>query len=555
MSTDFDRIYFNQSKVNGRFRIADSGLGWKASTTGGSAANKSKSPYLLPATELSTIQWSRGCRGYELKINTKNQGVIQLDGFSQDDFSLLKSDFHRRFGVQVEHKEHSLRGWNWGKADLARNELVFSLNGKPTFEIPYSRVNNTNLTTKNEVGIEFNLQDTNYQPAGDELVEMRLYIPGVLESKNEGDQPSRQESEEGSEEIAEEEEKSMAEAFYEELKEKADIGEAAANVIVSFQDIFFATPRGRYDVDMYKDSIRLRGKTYEYKLQYKQVQRIISLPRADDIHHLVVLSIDPPLRQGQTTYPFLVLQFQKDEETEVQLNLDDEEYEANYKDKLKRQYDAKTHIVISHVLKGLTDRQVIVPGEYRSKYDQCAVSCSYKANEGYLYPLDNAFLFLTKPTLYIPFSEVSSVNISRAGQSSTSSRTFDMEIVMHLNRGSTTFGNISKEEQQLLEHFLKSKNMRVKNEEKEAQERLQNALASDSDDGDINMGSAAEDDESVDEDFHASSGDEEEVAEEFDSDAPMSDEEDNDEKDDLDVGPEAGTDADSERPAKRPKTD
>ncbi|CCD24624.1 FACT complex subunit POB3 NDAI_0D03100 [Naumovozyma dairenensis CBS 421] len=543
MSADFDRIYLNQSKFNGRFRIADSGLGWKASASGGSASNKAKAPFLLPATELSTIQWSRACRGYELKINTKNQGVVQLDGFSQDDFNLIKSEFHHRFSIQIEHKEHSLRGWNWGKTDLARNELIFALNGKPTFEVPYSHINNTNLTSKNEVGIEFNIQNEEYQPAGDELVEMRFYIPGTLTTGDEeGEVPKKEEEKEGEGEDVdmEKEEKSLAEAFYGELREKADIGEVAGDAIVSFQDVFFATPRGRYDIDIYKNSIRLRGKTYEYKLQHRQIQRIVSLPKADDIHHLIVLAIEPPLRQGQTTYPFLVLQFQKDEETEVQLNLEDDDYEANYKDKLKKSYDAKTHVVISHVLKGLTDRRVIVPGSYTSKFDQCAVSCSYKANEGYLYPLDNAFFFLTKPTLYIPFSDVSSVNISRAGQSSTSSRTFDLEVVLRLNRGSTTFGNISKEEQQLLEQFLKSKNLRVKNEEKETQERLQNALGSDSDEGDINMGSAGEDDESEDVDFHASSG-EEDVAEEFDSDAPVSDDEEG-----------SGSD---ERPTKKPKVE
>ncbi|CCK70657.1 FACT complex subunit POB3 KNAG_0E04040 [Huiozyma naganishii CBS 8797] len=544
MSTDFDRIYLNQSKFGGRFRIADSGLGWKPATSGGSAAAAQlRQPFLLPATELSAIQWSRGARGYELKINTKNQGVLQLDGFTPEDFNLVKGDFHRRFNIQLEHKEHSLRGWNWGKTDLARNELVFALNGKPTFEIPYSRINNTNLTAKNEVGIEFNLQDENYQPAGDELVEMRFYIPGVIaDNETDGSIPAAAEGDSQTPT-----EKTVAESFYEELRERADIGETAGDVIVSFQDIFFATPRGRYDVDIYKDTIRLRGKTYEYKLQYRQIQRIVSLPKADDIHHLLVLAIDPPLRQGQTSYPFLVLQFQNEEETEVQLNIDDDEYEAHYKDKLKKHYDAKTHIVISHVLKGLTDRRVIIPGEYKSKYEQCAVSCSYKANEGYLYPLDNAFFFLTKPTLYIPFSDVSSVNISRAGQTSTSARTFDLEVVLRMNRGSTTFGNISKEEQQLLEQFLKSKGLRVKNEEKEAQERLQTALGSDSDeDGDINMGSAGEDDESVDEDFHVSSGGEDDdVAEEFNSDASMSDD-----GDDAELSGDG-----SNRPSKKPKTE
>lgn len=544
MSTDFDRIFYNQSKSGGRFRLAEGGLGWKASASGGSATAQNNEPLLLSYEEVTSVQWSRGCRGYELKISTKNKGLIQMDGFQQEDFNLLKNDLQRRFGMQLEHKEHSLRGWNWGKLDLARNEMVFSLNGKPTFEIPYNHISNTNLTAKNELALEFETQNEQYNPAGDELVEMRLYIPGSVENEEDVDMIKNEEhiaeniknenEEEGEkgeegEEKAPREEKSLASYFYEELRSKADIGEISGDAIVSFQDLFFTTPRGRYDIDIYKNSIRLRGKTYEYKLQHPQISRIFSLPKADDIHHLMVLAVDPPLRQGQTSYPYLVLQFQKDEETEVQLNVEDEEFEKLYSDKLKKQYDAKTHVVLSHILKGLTGRRVIVPGEYKSKYEQCAVSCSYKVNEGHLYPLDNAFLFLTKPTLYIPFQEVSAVNISRAGQTSTSARTFDLEVVMRSNRGSVTFANISKEEQQILESFLKSKNMKVKNEDKEAQNRLQNALGSDSEDEDvdINMGSAGEDEESVDEDFQASSEDDD-VAEEFDSDASASGSEDED---------------------------
>ncbi|AET37401.1 FACT complex subunit POB3 Ecym_1149 [Eremothecium cymbalariae DBVPG len=520
MSTDFDRIYYNQSKVSGRFRLGEGGLGWKASATGGSASTQNNEPVLLTPDELASVQWSRGCRGYELKISTKNKGVVQLDGFSQEDFTLLKNDLQRRFSVQLEHKEHSLRGWNWGTSDLTRNELILSLNGKPTFEIPYSHISNTNLTSKNEVAVEFDLQTDSYNPAGDELVEMRFYLPGFVSQEDRHTPGATDDDIEGDKESKAE--KSIAEAFYEELKAKADIGEVSGDAIISFHDVFFTTPRGRYDIDIYKNSIRLRGKTYEYKLQQRQIQRIFSLPKADDIHHLMVLSIEPPLRQGQTSYPYLVLQFQKDEETEVQLNVEDDEFEKLYKDNLKKQYDAKTHIVLSHVLKGLTDRRVVVPGEYKSKYEQCAVSCSFKANEGHLYPLDNAFMFLTKPTLYIPFQDVSSVNISRAGQTTASSRTFDLEVILRSNRGATTFANISKEEQQLLESFLKSKNVRVKNEEKETQHRLQTALGSDSEDEDVNMGSAAEDDESVDEDFQAESEDDD-VAEEFDSDLGGSD--------------------------------
>lgn len=33
------------------------------------------------------------------------------------------------------------------------------------------------------------------------------------------------------------------------------------------------------------------------------------------------VSMDPPIKQGQTRYPFLIIQFEKDEEFDVKLNL------------------------------------------------------------------------------------------------------------------------------------------------------------------------------------------------------------------------------------------
>jgi structure-specific recognition protein 1 len=69
--------------------------------------------------------------------------------------------------------------------------------------------------------------------------------------------------------------------------------------------------------------MRLRGKTYDYRVAYTQVQRLFLLPKPDDIHSQLVVNIDPPIRQGQTRYPYLVMQFAKDEIMELDLNLDE----------------------------------------------------------------------------------------------------------------------------------------------------------------------------------------------------------------------------------------
>ena len=513
VNTDFEKIYLNESQLSGRMRVADSGLGWKVL----SSVKPNSGPFLLSAEEILAALWSRGSKGYELRIQTKNQGVVRLDGFDNEDFSKMKQELQRNFQLALEHKEHSLRGWNWGTADLARNELVFQYNNKPTFEIPYSEIANSNLTGKNELAVEFSL---NGEKAGDEMVEMRLYVPGTVANettKTVTNEDGKEEQEDETEEV------SAASVFYDQLKDKANIGQVAGEAIVSFSDVLSLTPRGRYDIDMYASSLRLRGKTYDYKIQYKQIERIFSLPKPDDVHHLDVLQIDPPLRQGQTKYPFLVLQFSREEETELELNLSNEEFDLKYKDRLKKTYDSQTHLVMAHCLKGLTERRVIVPGSFQSRFLQAGVSCSLKASEGHLFPLDRCFLFLTKPTVYIPYSEVSSVTMSRTSTGLTASRTFDLEINLRGGNLSHVFANIDKEEQETIERYCQEKGLNIKNEEKIAKAMLAKAITGeddDEDDEDVDMGSAAED-ESVDDDFGSAS--ESDVAEEFDSNASGSD--------------------------------
>ena len=72
-------------------------------------------------------------------------------------------------------------------------------------------------------------------------------------------------------------------------------------------------------MDCYETSFRLRGKTYDYKIQYESIKKFMLLP--DDLHTLITIGLDPPLRQGQTRYPFLVMQFKREEEIIIDLNM------------------------------------------------------------------------------------------------------------------------------------------------------------------------------------------------------------------------------------------
>ena len=72
----FEKIYLDLSKHSGKCRIAETGLGWKPSSGGDT--------FTLDASNIGSAQWSRAARGYELKIMSRNSGVIQLDGFVQE---------------------------------------------------------------------------------------------------------------------------------------------------------------------------------------------------------------------------------------------------------------------------------------------------------------------------------------------------------------------------------------------------------------------------------------------------------------------------------------
>lgn len=238
----------------------------------------------------------------------------------------------------------------------------------------------------------------------DQLVEMRFYVPGTSKKTGDDDQDGEPEGEEIS----------AATMFYETIKEKADIGEVAGDTYATFLDILFLTPRGRYDIDMYEHSFRLRGKTYDYKIAYENIKRFFLLPKPDDVHHLIVIGLDPPLRQGQTKYPFLVMQFKREEDMEFDLNITPEELNEKYANKLSMRYEDAAYRVVSSIFKGLTDRKITTPSkDFVSHHQQSGVKCSLKANEGHLFFLDKAFLFVPKPAVFIQFENVAHVTLSR----------------------------------------------------------------------------------------------------------------------------------------------
>ncbi|KAI9321252.1 hypothetical protein BX666DRAFT_1900156 [Dichotomocladium elegans] len=515
---EFDSIHNGVRSDVGRFRLAQNGIGWRSSNN---------QTTVIPATDLKRASWSRAARGYQVRIVLKDNTIHKFDGFHVDNFDELKDAMKMYYKIQVEARELSVRGWNWGTTDFQGSNLLFNVSNKPMFELPLAQAIGTNKPGKNEVAVNF-VDPGQPAPDGvnprevDELMDITFYVPGTVAKESE----NRDEENE-----AEDEEVAADMVFYETIKSKLEFSQMTTENIVQFQEVLCLTPRGRYNIDMYQDFLRLRGKTYDYKIKYSNIIKLFLLLRPDEMHVMFVIGLDPPLRQGQTKYPFLVFQFVRDEEIDVELNLDDETINDKYENKLQKRYDAPTYEVVSTVFRALTNRKVTVPGTYRSHHGANALKCSMKANEGFLYPLEKSFLFIPKPTTFIPHNEIGVVTFSRLQSTAGgSSRTFDIKF--HMKSGiDIQFSSINREEYANLESFLRQKSIKVKSVNEESIVSYAELDEDDVDEVDDDLSSRKkrrteaavpigedDDEESPDEDF-APDESGSDVPEEYDSDA------------------------------------
>merc|ERR1719189_1909525 len=240
---------------------------------------------------------------------------------------------------------------------------------------------------------------------------------------------------------------------------KANIVTAGTgNAIAIFREIHCLSPRGRYDIKMFPTFIHLHGKTFDYKIPNNTVMRLFLLPHKDQRQMDFCVNVDPPIKQGQTRYHYLVFSFRQDEEEDIELPFTEDEIKEKYDGKLEQNMKGPTFEVVSKLMKVMVNKKITVPGSFMGHSGTPAISCSYKAASGFVYPLERGFIFVYKPPIYIRFDEVQVVNFARSGGSN---RSFDIEI--H-TRGETvyTFSSIEKDEYHRLYDFLKNKKVNVK---------------------------------------------------------------------------------------------
>ncbi|KAL4003502.1 Structure-specific recognition protein (SSRP1) family protein [Acanthocheilonema viteae] len=424
---EYNNIYQEHFGVmhHGRIKFGDSQINFKSA--------RNNRLQTIDSSEIEKIDWMRIGNKPAIRVCLSSGLRHRFSGFAEKDFEEIKKFALDKWNIGVDQVEQCIKGWNYGKAEVKGQVLEFEVDDKPCFEIPLSTVSNC-TAGKSEAALEFHQNDD----CAVSLMEMRFHIPTDPEADEDVD---------------------PVEEFRRAVMQYAGIETETDQPVAILQQILCTTPRGRYDIKVYQNYLSLHGKTYDYKIPIRTIMRLFLLPHKDGRHMYFVISLNPPIRQGQTRYHFLVLEFSKDEEVDLDLGLTSEQLKEQYKGKLEKRMSGTVFEVVSKIFRVMVDMKITVPGSFVGHSGTPAVMCAHKQASGFLYPLEKGFVYVHKPPMYIRFEEISCVNFAR---SDVSTRSFDFEIEM--KGGSLLiFNSVEKEEYNRLFDFVNNKHLRIKN--------------------------------------------------------------------------------------------
>lgn len=183
---------------------------------------------------------------------------------------------------------------------------------------------------------------------------MRLYIP-MIHNENE------EEKEKDNGVITH-----SAETTKDEILKLANIG-SLGDAIAVLPEVTILAPRGKFDIHMLKNALKIHGPSHDYKIPYTNVSKAFLLPKQDGVHIAIVLALSTPLRQGNTSYQYIVFQFKNGMEKSVNINLpeDEDERKLILKSELPATLSGEQFDIMAKLLKALIGIQIVIPHNFK----------------------------------------------------------------------------------------------------------------------------------------------------------------------------------------------
>ncbi|EPR78936.1 Structure-specific recognition protein [Spraguea lophii 42_110] len=405
-------FYLDKSKeIPIVMKIADTGIAIKRNDDGKITTLKKE--------DIKQMEMFRGTKQYNLRIKTSND-TININNIKETDTVQISNSCGALYNINVYSREMETNETFKGHFSLSDDYLEYRKD-KMIFDIPLKEIENA-YETKNE-GV------CTFKESNENVVEIRFTLPDGR--------------------------------FIESIKERCNIEQTKE--ILMLESLVSQYPRGRNDYLFYQNHLKIVGKTYEHKVFYSSIKRIYALRKVveeddDNEQRYIVMNINPPIRQGQTRYEYIILNFEGGEQ-EIQLDLNEDI--SNKFPELKNVYIGFLSEIFLKIITAVYKISIKTESSFVSSDKSKNLKCTIKAFEGCIYPLDDCVMFLPK-VINMKHRDIRLVEFSRINVSSLASKTFDMKIICYDN--AYTFNGLSKDDFGSLERYFSEKNIEIRSE-------------------------------------------------------------------------------------------
>lgn len=386
-------------------KVAPMGIAMKMKTT--------NNVITLEKDIIREIEFFRSTQKINMRIHTKS--LFNVKNLTDADAEQIKQCCAKWYNLNIYFKELQIEDVSKGKLAISGDFLEFR-GSKLIFDIPIKEIENVHQI-KNELCVSFKENKNS-------TIELKF----VTENSN----------------------------IVSAIKERGQ--STKSKEVVTFDSLQCVLPRGKNGYVFYLNFFKMIGSTYEHKIFYKSVKKIFYLEK-DNKECYLALSIDPPIRQGQTSYFHVVMVFNNNEEEDFEVTVSSEDFD-NFPG-LKRSYTGEVGETFLSVISSMSNCEPIRTGAFVTLNGHKSLRCSVKAFDGHLYPLDKSLLFLPK-AIYMPLGDILEVEFSRVNLSTFAAKTFDMKITT-TDKG-FTFNSLPKEDFGQLEQYFGEKNIKVVSE-------------------------------------------------------------------------------------------
>jgi structure-specific recognition protein 1 len=195
---------------------------------------------------------------------------------------------------------------------------------------------------------------------------MRLVIPASNQENENEAIKSEDKMDQDDQNPTSEKEAHNADNIKEAIMKHLNIG-SLDEAIAVVQEVPMVTPRGKFDFHFLNNVLKIHGTSFDYKINYKNMSRAFMLPKPDGIHIAFVIALVSPLKQGKTTYPYLVFQIKNNQEKTVELNLPQnaEERKLVLKNEIDNTITGQLYDILAKLVKALIGIRIVIPSNFK----------------------------------------------------------------------------------------------------------------------------------------------------------------------------------------------